>query len=88
MKVSYLKEFMKNYKLKIDTLNESQLQKIYNYPINPRDSRIYSNRGFVNIDNESQGGAYWLCFIVKVIKSFYYDSLGVQPDRFFIKSIT
>ena len=40
MKVLNFKDFMKKYKLKIDTMNESQLQKIYNYPIYPRDSKI------------------------------------------------
>ena len=30
-------------------MNESQLQKIYNYPVYPRDSKIYSDRGFVTI---------------------------------------
>ena len=32
-------------------MNKSQLQKIYNLPIYPRDSKIYSDKGFVNIDN-------------------------------------
>ena len=46
-------------------MKESQLQKIYNYPIYPRDSRKYSDRGFVNIDDGSQGGSHWTCFIRK-----------------------
>ena len=29
-------DFMKKYNWKKDTMNESQLQKIYNYPIYPR----------------------------------------------------
>ena len=28
-------------------MNESDLQKIYNYPIYPRISKIYSSKGFV-----------------------------------------
>ena len=32
-------------------MNESQLQKIYNYFIYPRDSKIISDKGFVIIDN-------------------------------------
>ena len=32
---------MKKYNLKDDTMNEFQLQKIYNCPIYPRDSKIY-----------------------------------------------
>ena len=47
---------MKKYKLKNDTLNESQIQKTFNYPLYPRDSTIYSDKGFVNIDNGSMGG--------------------------------
>ena len=69
MKVLYLKDFMKNYELKNDTMNESQLQKFYNYPIYPRDSKIYSARGFINIDNGSQGGTHWTCFYISDNKS-------------------
>ena len=51
MKILNFKDFMKKYKLKNDTKNESQLQKSYNHRIYPRDSEIYSDKGFVNIDN-------------------------------------
>ena len=62
-------------------MNESDLQKSYNYPIYPRDSKIYSDKGFVNIDNGAQGGTHWTCFIVKDNKSCYFDSFGGQPDK-------
>ena len=62
MKVVNFRDFMKKYKLKNDTINESQLQRVYNYPIYPRDSKIYSDRGFVNIDNGSQAGSHWCAF--------------------------
>ena len=68
-------------------MNESQLQKIYNYPIYPRDSKIYSDRGFVNIDNGSQGGSHWTCFIIKDNKSYYFDSFGGAPDKFLLKQL-
>ena len=68
-------------------MNESQLQKIYNYPIYPRDSKIYSNKGFVNIDNGSQGGTHWNCFILKDNKSYYFDSFGGKPDKFLLKQL-
>ena len=68
-------------------MNESQLQSIYNYPIYPRDSKIYSDRGFVNIDNGSMGGSHWTCFIVKDNKSYYFDSFGGQPDKFLLKQL-
>ena len=34
---------MKKYNLKYDSMNESELQKIYNYAIYPRDSKIESD---------------------------------------------
>ena len=46
-------------------MNESQLQKFFNYPICPRDSIIHSDTGFVSIDNGSQGGSHWVCFMIK-----------------------
>ena len=33
MKISDFKSFMKNFNLKDDTMNESDLQRIYNYDI-------------------------------------------------------
>ena len=87
MKVLNFKDFMKKHKLKNDTMNESELQIIYNYPIYPRDSKIYSDRGFVNIDDGRLGGSYWVCFIVKNNKSFYYDSFGGAPDKFLLKQL-
>ena len=42
---------MKKYNLKDQTMSESDLQKVYNYKIYPRDSKITTNKGFVNIDN-------------------------------------
>ena len=66
MKVLNFKDFMKKYILKNDTMNESQLQRIYNYPIYPRDSKIHSDRGFVNIDDGRMRGSYWTCFCIKI----------------------
>ena len=68
-------------------MNESHLQKTYNYPIHPRDSKIYSYEGFVNIDNGSQGGSHWCIFIVKDNKSYYFDSFGGAPDKFLLSQI-
>ena len=68
-------------------MNETQLQKIYNYPIYPRDSKIYSDKGFFNIDNGSQGGTHWCCFYIKDNKSYYFDSFGEQPDKFLLKQL-
>ena len=86
MKVLNFEHFMKKYSLKNDTMNESELQKVYNYPIYPRDSRKYSDKRFVNIDNGSQGGTHWTCFILKDNTSYYFDSFGVQPDNFYLNN--
>ena len=88
MKILNFKKFMEKYKSKNDTMNESQLQRIYNYPIYPRDSKIYSDKGFVNIDYGSQGGSHWTCFIVKDNKSYYFDSFGGQPDKFLLNQLS
>ena len=87
MKILSFKDFMKKYKLKNDTMNESQLQKIYNYNIYLRDSKINSDKGFVNIDNGFQGGSHWCVFYVKNNKSYYFDSFGGQPDRFLLNQL-
>ena len=52
---------------------ESELKRLYNYPIYTRDSRLYSGRRFVNIDNGSMGGSHLTCFIIKDNKSYYFD---------------
>ena len=87
MKLLNFKDFMKKYKLKDDTMNELELQRIYNYAIYPRDSKVHSDKGFVNIDDGSQGGTHWTCFIVKDNKSYYFDSFGGQPDKFLLKQL-
>ena len=87
MKFPNFKDFIKKYDLKNDTMNDSQLQKIYNYPLYPRDSKIYSDKGFVFVDNGSRGGTHWTCFIVKEKKSFYFDSFGGQPDKFLLNQL-
>ena len=69
MTILNFKNFLKNYKLKNDTMNESQLQRVYKYPFYPRGSKIYSNKVFVNIDNGSQGGSHWTCFYIQDNKS-------------------
>ena len=71
----------KKYDLKDDTMNELELQRVHNYPVYPRDSKIYSARGIVNIDDGSQNGTHWTCFIVKDENSYYFDSFGGQPDE-------
>ena len=87
MKVLNFKDFMKNYKLKDDTMNESQLQRVFNYPIYPRNSKIYSDKGFVNIDNGKMGVTHWCCFYFEDNESYYFDSFGGAPDKFLLKQL-
>ena len=42
MKILNFKDFMEKNILKNDTMTEYQLQSVYDYPIYPRDSKIYS----------------------------------------------
>ena len=87
MKVSNFEGFMKKYNLENDATNESQLQRVYNHPIYLRDSKIYSDKRFVNTDDGSQGGYHWTCFYINDKKSFYFDSFGGQPDKFLLKQL-
>ena len=87
MKMLPFKDFLKKFSLKNDTMNESQLQRVYNYNIYPRESKIFSDKGIAIIDNGSQGGTHWTCFIVNDNKSFYFDSFGCQPDKFLLKQL-
>ena len=82
-----LKDFMRKYNLEKDTLKDVELQKTYNYPIYPRDSNIYSDKGVVNIDKGSQIDTHWTCFMVKDNKSYYFDLFGGQPDKFLLNQL-
>ena len=70
MKILTLKDFMNEYNSKNDTMKTPQLRKIYDSLIYRRDSKIHSDKGFINIDNGSQDGTHRTCFIVKNDKSF------------------
>ena len=79
--------FMKKYNVKINTMNGSDLQKVYKYIIYSRDSKIYSDEGFLNIDNGDQVGTHWVCFYIEVNKCYYFDSFGGQPDKFLLNQL-
>ena len=87
MKILNFKDFMKKYNLKNNTMNESHLQRVYNYTIYPKNSKIHSDRGFVNIDDGQLGGTHWTCFILKDNKSYYFDSFGEAPDKFLLNQL-
>ena len=87
MKILNFKDFMEK-KLKVFTMIESEIQRVYSYHIYPRDSKIISDKGFVNIDNGSKGGTHWTCFIVKDNKSYYFDSFGGALDKFLLEQLS
>ena len=68
------REFMEKNKLKNPTMKEPELQRVYNYPISRKDSKLYSDKGFVKFENGTLGGSHWTCFHVKNNKSYYFDS--------------
>ena len=82
IKILNFEDFSKKTHLKNDTLKECQLQIICIYLIYPRKSKTYSDGIFVNIDNSSQCGTHWVCFLVKDKHSFYFESFVDQPDKF------
>ena len=51
MKILNFKDFMETFNLKNDNMKERELQRVYNYPIYPKDSKIFSDKAFVSIDN-------------------------------------
>ena len=48
---------------------------------------MYSDKGFVSIDNGSLGGTHSCCFKVNDNKSFYFDSFGGQLDNFLLNQL-
>ena len=68
-------------------MNQFELQRFYLYQIYPWGSRLYSGRGFVNVDNGSKGGTHWTCFIIKNNKSYYFDSFGGAADKFLLNQL-
>ena len=70
MTIANYEVFVKNYKLKDITMNESDLQRVQNYHIYLRDSKITTDKWFVNIDNGQMGGTHWTSFSFKNSKSF------------------
>ena len=72
---------MKKHNLKNDTMNGSDLQRVYNHSIYPRHSKMITNKGFVIIDDGRTGGSHWCAFHVKHNKSYYFDSFCGQPDK-------
>ena len=87
MTILNFEDFMKKYNLKNGTKNESQSQKIFNYSMYPTDSKRYSDKRFINIENGSMGGTHVTFFYIKGNKSYYFDSFEVQSDKFLFNQL-
>ena len=66
MRTKKLKDFLKKNLLKDDTMIETDLQRVSNFNVYPRVSKVFSDKGFVSIGNGSQGGADWTAFYAKL----------------------
>ena len=87
MRILGFKDFMEKNNLIDDTMNEFQLQKIYIYQLYLRDSKKFSIKEIVNIDDGSQCGTHWRAFDVKNNKSIFFDNLGGQPDKVLLNQL-
>ena len=58
MKILNFEDFMNKYNLKNNTMDESEVQRIYIFRFYRRDSKIHSDKGFIEIDNGSMGGSH------------------------------
>ena len=61
------KRFHAKIKFTNETMNERYLQRVYKYPIHPRDSKIFPTKIFVKVD--------------KMINQYFVDTFGGQPDK-------
>ena len=87
MKILNFTDFVKKYSSKDDTMNDSQQQKKYNYPMYPRDSKLSSDKGFINLENGFQGETRWTCFYTKENKLYYFDSFGGNLENFLLNQL-
>ena len=72
-KILDFRDFMEKHNLRNATMNEGELERVYNCHIYPRDCKILSERGFVNLDKGSQGCTHWTCFYIEDNRSLYFD---------------
>ena len=68
-------------------MNESELQRVHDCKTYPRDSKKYSDKRVVNIDDGRMVGRHWTCFILIDKKSYYFHSFGGQPDKFLLNHL-
>ena len=57
-------------------------EKVYKHPVFLRDSKITSDRWFVNVGKGVRGGSHWTSFYIKANKWFCFERFGGQRDSF------
>ena len=73
------KGLMKRDGLNDDVLTESDSKKIYKFSIYLRDSKIKTNKSFINIDIGNMGGSHLTCFYIQDKNSSSLMSYGGPP---------
>ena len=58
---------MKKIILKDDTVTDTDLKKVDNFPIYPRDSEITTDKGFLNNHKASLRETHWIYFSQKIM---------------------
>ena len=76
---------MKKFNIRNDTMIKNDLQRVFIYPIHPRDSKIFSGEGFIIFDDGQMGRTYRTSSIVKD-NTYYFGSIG-QPDKFLLNQL-
>ena len=66
MKLLNFKDFLNKNKLKRSIMNESDLHRVNSYPMHLPDLKLYSVKGFINIDNGSQSGIHCTAFYIRI----------------------
>ena len=78
---------MTKYNIENITMNKKEVERVCKYKTYPRDSKMLTDKGLVNIDNRSQGGTHWTIFIVKDNNLYDFDSFGGQPENFLLNQL-
>ena len=78
------KPFNRKQKLEDITINERELGKVYNYPIDPSASKTTTNKRFIKTNDGEQGGNHRTYFYSKENNTYYFDSFGDSHDKFLL----
>ena len=69
-------------------MNESNFQRVYFYSLYPRDSKLTTDKIFINIGIGPIGGTHCKCFDNKDKKSLYSDNCRGPFDKLLLQQLT